>query len=593
MKFSLILSIITIIIALILYKFIFKKKNDIKINILVAFITSIISIMILIFPLLEYKNILLKALISFIYGIKSIALSQDVSLLSKIKYETSFGFLYFIYISILFLITPALSVGVILIYLEKITNHIKLLLSKRKKLYVFSEINDKALILLKDIEKKENSQIIFTNVNEKNNTNIKAIKINNKTSNIKLNTNSEITFYMISENEDQNLNETLELIEKYKNRDKIKIYVVTNKEEASLILDSMDKGNITVEIINERERTIFNLLNTKPLFINSINKKISILIVGCGNIGKEFLKDSVWCSIMPDYEFEALVIDENADIIKEKINIEMPELLNNYNISFLNADIKSTKAINRIKENKNINYILVSLDNDEKNIDTAITLRRLFIREFNREPVINLYIENEFKKRQILSLVNEKGNKYNINAFGSINDIYSNNNIIDSELEKEAIQIHLSYDKDDKELKRYNLREYNKRSSRANALHIKYKLYSILEDKYSNDLIKDLEQFRKIYSKEIEEKLTKNEHDRWNAYTRSIGYIYASVDEVKKYYKDTNHHIHYLARMHPALVEFNELDNVSKELSKITSKKIDLVESDRNLVRYIYESYMK
>ncbi len=593
MKISFVLSLIIIIISFIVYLFILKRKNNIKANIFIVYATCITSIIILVFPLLECNNIYLQTFMSFVYGIKSIALTQDLSVLSRINSQELFGYLYLIFMSILFLITPALTVGFILIYLERITNYIKLLISNNKKLYIFSEINTKSLLLSKDIEKKKNSQIVFTNVKEKNNTNIKAIKMTNRTVDMNFNTKNEISFYLISENEDQNLNEALELIEKYKERERTKIYLVSKKEEASLILDSMDKGNITVEIINELERTIFNLLNDKPLFIDNINKTISILIVGCGNIGKEFLKDSVWCSIMPDYEFEALVIDKNADTIKEKINIEMPELLNNYNISFLNADIKSTKAINRIKDNKNINYILVSLDNDEKNIDTAIMLRRLFIREFNREPVINLYIENEFKKRQILSLVNEKGNKYNINAFGSINDIYSNNNIIDSELEKEAIQIHLSYDKDDKELKRYNLREYNKRSSRANALHIKYKLYSILEDKYSYDLIKDLEQFRKIYSKEIEEKLTKNEHDRWNAYTRSVGYIYASVDEVKKYYKDTNHHIHYLARMHPALVEFNELDNVSKELSKITSKKIDLIESDRNLVRYIYESYMK
>ena len=82
---------------------------------------------------------------------------------------------------------------------------------------------------------------------------------------------------------------------------------------------------------------------------------------------------------------------------------------------------------------------------------------------------------------------------------------------MDSELEKIAIQIHLSYDPEDKNLQRYNLREYNKRSSRASALHIKYKLYSILEDKYTNNMRNNLKLFREIYSKKI---------TRWIRYIR-------------------------------------------------------------------------
>ena len=83
--------------------------------------------------------------------------------------------------------------------------------------------------------------------------------------------------------------------------------------------------------------------------------------------------------------------------------------------------------------------------------------------------------------------------------------------------------------------------------------------------------------------------LTRNEHDRWTAYTRSIGYVHASIEDVKSYYPKTNHYVYYLARMHPALVTFEELDKLSDDLSKITGKEIDMVDSDRQIVKFINE----
>jgi hypothetical protein len=587
MKLAFILCLIVWIIAIIIYFLFLREKKNLKLNIITAFIACIISNMILIFPFLEYDKLDLKILMSFISSIKCAVMDQDIDFLSNVNLNSLLGHVYFVAVNILFLITPALTVSFIISYLEKLVDHVKFSLSKKKRTIIFSELNDKSLILARDYVNDKKCSIVFANVKEKNDIKIKSIKLLEKVTDIKINSKNEVIFYIISSNEEKNLNEALELIDKYKDRDNTKIYVLDDNEEAPIILDSTDKGKIDVDIINEKERAIFNLLSNKPLFLNAINKTISILIVGCGNIGKEFLKDSVWCSMLPKYNLRILVIDNNADIIKEKINVEMPELLNNYDITFVNEDIKSSKSIEMIRSNKDINYIMVSMENDDKNIETAIMLRRLFLREFDREPIINLYIENDFKQDQVISLSNERGDSYKLNAFGSIDDLYRQNNIVDIELEKLAQQIHLSYDPFDKELKRYNSREYNKRTSRACALHIKYKLFAVLGDKYTEDMNKNLELFRKKYNSKIEQELSKNEHDRWNAYMRSIGYVYVSTDEVKNYYKKTKHHVNYLARMHPALVSYDKLDDVSKELSKITSKNINLKDSDVKIVRLL------
>ena len=585
MKISLILSLI-IIITGITY-LLLRRKNGLKTNIAIGVITCIISIGILVFPLLKYTNVFVHALASFIYGFKSMGMGQDLSVLSSIELNSMMGYCYLILLIILFLLTPALTASFIVAYLERIISNLKFIMSKNKKLYVFSELNDKSIMLSKNLESKKKSTIIFCNVNDKKDIGIKSIKLNDRVENINFNFKSDITFYMVNTNEEENLNATLALIDKYKTFNKIKINVINKTEETPIILDSMDKGKITVEIINETERSVFNLLNNKPLFLNTIDKTISILIVGCGNVGKEFLRDSVWCGMIPDYKLKFLVIDIKADIIKDNISVEMPELLNNYDITFVNADIKSPKAIDIIKNRSDVNYILVSTDTDDKNIDVAITLRRLYLKEFNREPIINLYIENDLKNEEILRLSNEKNDGYNLNAFGSMQELYEKNSIIDSELEKLAKEVHLAYDPSDKNLERYNLREYNKRSSRASALHIKYKFFYVLGNEYTSDMKKNQRLFKEKYNDKIEKILSRNEHDRWSAYTRSVGYVYVSCKEVANYYESNKHYIHYLARRHPALVEYDELDKVSKELSKITSCEIDLKSSDTMIIRFI------
>lgn len=590
MKTNFVLAIITIIVGIIIHITILKKKKDFKNNIFLALLTGVIAMTILIYPLeQEYTNTFTRLLASFFYAIKCAGMGQNLDILSQINMNGITGHFYFILINLLFIIMPIIAVGFILTFLEDVFVKIRLALVKAKELHIFSEVNEKSILLAKRLQNQKNVQVVFTNVTDKSKINIRSINMTEKITSIKLRNNLKIEFYMISSNADENLNKTLELIAKYKEEENIKINVINDSEEASTILDSTDKGKITIEIINEKERAVFNLLNEKPTFLNSINNTISILIVGCGKLGKEFLKDATWCSMIEGHKLKILVIDTKADEIKESINVEAPEFLKNYDITFLNTDIKSDQSLAILKQRNDINYILVSMDSDEKNLETAIMLRRLFLREYLTEPIINLWVSNEYKREQIANIVNEKKNSYNLNTFGSIENLYYQNNIVDSELEKLAIQIHLCYDPEDTQLKRYNLLEYNKRSSRASALHIKYKIYSILKEEFTNDMKENQKKFKQKYSKKIEDELTKNEHERWVAYTRSIGYVQASTKEVKQYYEKSKNYVYYLARMHPALVEFNKLDKLSKELSKICKEKIDLVANDRRIVKNIYE----
>ena len=586
MRIAFVLSVFIIICAFFLFK---KKKITSKYRYLILVGVGALCVGIIVYPLLSFESEAIKVINAFYIAIKSISLGGNIEILSKIDLSNIRGWIYFIWINGLYLALPLLAASTIIAFINDLFTGYRLKRIKNKDVFIFSEMNEKSIFIAENYSNKKKCAIIFADTenvkNSKENT-FKSIKLSEKINEIDFSDYSNLTIYMISEDEELNLNNTLELIDKNKNK-KMKIYVVNSSKEAPAILDSTDKGMLDIEIVNETERAIFSLLDDKPIYIDSINNSISLLIAGCGHVGKEFLKDSLWCGQMINHSFKALIIDTKADEIKKTLEAEVPGILNDFDLKFINADINSIEAINSIKLVPDINYILVSMDTDRKNVETAINLRRLFIKLFNRKPSINIWVQNEYKKEQINKLVNEKASSYEINAFGSIKDMYFDKRIVDSDIEKIAQKIHLAYSNN---LDNYYSSEYNKHSSRASGLHIKYKLYSVLEEKYTNDFDKNIELFKEVYNKKIEDLLAKNEHDRWNVYMRTIGYTLATIEDVKKYYPLLGKHIDNLGRRHPAIVPFEELDNVSKELQKLGINK-DLKASDYDIVNMIINDF--
>ena len=340
MQICFVISAIIIIASIIMT---IKFKENLKTKIVIIIISSIAALAILVFPFMEEKNNTFKVLDSVFYSLKCLGLNQDFSIISNIDLLTINGFLYAIFIYGLFLALPILTASVILIFLGDMFVKVKFAINKNKRLYIFSEMNEKSLMVARRILKRKGNmaKIVFTNFDrERNREDIKALKITDKILDLKIGNENKVTFYLISENEEENLENALELITKYHNRDKTKIYVVNNSDVATVILDSSNKGKINVEIINETERMVYDLLDRIPLYLNAEKNKISVLIVGCGRVGQEFLKTAVWCGQIIGYELEINVIDINSEKIKEKLEIDNPELLNNYNINFIGGDIK-------------------------------------------------------------------------------------------------------------------------------------------------------------------------------------------------------------------------------------------------------------
>ena len=563
------------------------KNNQTK-AITIAFVGTLISTGILVYPLIQEIDEITNIIQTVFYVFDTPSMKGDFDLLANAPQNLYKLYEYTLYLYCV--LSPILAVGVIISFIGNLVDEIKVRRKTSKNVHIFSEINEKSVTLAESIDSSD--LIVMYDKEDKKefrerikNIHGLILKKNIKNMYIK-NFLGKINIYEINENEEENLNNTLSFIEKNKDLDRnMEVYVFSMEEEAQVILDSTVKNNVKTTIINEAQQMTYYVLDEVPLYTNAENKKISALVVGSGKIGSEFVKAINWCGQMIDYSLNIHVVDKRANKIKEEIKINNPELLEYYDIHFYEVNVHHQDFYELIRTQfKDVNYIVINLGEDRLNLNTAIYLRKVFL-QMDQKPIINVMIENEYKNKQVLTLKNERGTEYELYPYGSIKDLYNVNHIINQKIENLAKGVHLAYSKEDTEFKNYYKIEYNKKSSRASALHIKYKMYSILKDDYNNvSKIKEA-----LQNKEILDYLAQNEHERWNAYVRSDGYKLASIDQVKGYFPKTNHHVYHLAKMHPTLVPWDELDHVSEEISKIKHQEIDFKDADYFIVKAIPE----
>ena len=115
---------------------------------------------------------------------------------------------------------------------------------------------------------------------------------------------------------------------------------------------------------------------------------------------------------------------------------------------------------------------------------------------------------------------------------------------------------------------RYNLFETNKRSNRANALHIPYKL-AMLGLALSTDPQAEEVCLQDYLDAETLELLTYAEHDRWMAFLESEGWYTATMEDVAAYQASgisKGRHNCPILKMHPYICPFEDLAARSEAL---------------------------
>jgi len=382
----------------------------------------------------------------------------------------------------------------------------------------------------------------------------------------------------------------------------IDLYVFASGGTTEIMFDSIDKGVVRVHLIDEIKYTCYSLLFDSPLFSNlKDRKKISVMVIGAGETGKEIIKAVSWCSKMASSECELNVVDINANQVKSELLRDYPELYMDTIVRFFSINVNDAEFNNVLDSFcDETTYVVIALKEDELNINTAMYLRKYYIaKNINNEiPLIHFRVRDAVKNDRVTKMKENSLLENNINAFGSMKNVFSNNNLSNSKLEEMAKRVHLSYwnvlDGTDREkeeaLKSYYKSEYSQRSSFATALHIIYKLYDCgISLKSGNDLCSDYSSMMQsiLQNKDIQDKLAEVEHKRWNAFMRTEGFTCSEMTSVEAYYEDVNHYIHPIAKLHPAIVSWDLLDEISEQLSNITKDQIDLKKSDYDIINNI------
>jgi hypothetical protein len=557
---------------------------------------------------------------SFFFALQMGSLDADYSkLLSAVRESATTG--YGLFFTVLCVLSPLVFGGFIVTLFEGATARIKYHAFRRfSDVFYFSELNENSVMLAESIAMRDKKiLIVFCNCRSAEES---AHESRAREAGFVLLPESECSltrrsahrqyYFEIAENQDENLSRTKKLIARYtakkkQNVDLLKVFLFSEQEEAGFTLSSIDKKGLDVVLINRDRSVAYSLLLENPLYraIGNGKKEVSVLVVGTGKIGNEIIRACVWCGQLgSEYSLRIQVVDKDAERYRSCLKKECPELFcGDYDISFYQADVETDAFTQILDANcRDVNYIAVCLGDDELSIHTALYLRSLYLGndpDFRNEPAISVLVSERTKSESLRSFAaidrerlvkkglsdsSEYAQNYNLFPFGSWYSIYSRGFIVDSAVERLALNTHAAYEEmfgngpvPEKDIRvSYTHSETNRRSDRANAVHIGYKLFLLgyrlkqkssatageiaASGKYAEELL------GKLRDKPTVERLKKIEHDRWNAFMRGEGWRGATIDEAIKYgaYTSGNHKF-IRAKLHPCICSWDELDDVAKK----------------------------
>lgn len=528
----------------------------------------------------------------------------------------------FIIFSILAIATPALWGGVVLNIFFGFFDSARYRLGRRQKpCYFFSELHENSLELAKSLslKNKGNCLCLFFGVGDGVDTELREEA---KAEGFILKKDSEVFFlrnpkslrreqyyFEISRDQDANISHARKLVEEYSGKYGdadwrfLKIFVFSEQKETPLAISSIDKKGIPVQIVDKNRFFAYDLFFRQPLYsaLSGNEKTISLLVLGGTEMAKTLFKTALWCGQLGSaYKLKVALMDSSADLVEAQLRLECPEIFaGGYDTAFVNADAKSFALVEALNSKcSDVNYICVCFDNDEVNIETALRLRlyrqksviAVCVKDRAKNELLPEFsvVAKERRNRQNFDVATERRFGYNLVPFGGDNQLYSCA-LVDSELAKLAFNVHYAYEvafdssvSESKVRKQYWENEINLRSDRANALHIRCKLFALGYDILPRELASpaQIEESEKLLG-ELRQKiaaavdsdnpwLAMLEHDRWRAFMESEGWRPLSLEGAKACgsHKDVRAKLHACLCPWDSLDAFKEYDPNFKEYDK-------------------------
>ena len=519
---------------------------------------------------------------------------------------------YIIMLGMLHVLLPAVSAFTAITVLLRCLSSMQMFIVNRHKrpVFIFSEINERSVHLAKSLERLK-CDIVFANstadsINSKitvqNFVVYKEEVITELPINVK---NKDCYFFCISGDENESLGNLLQIIERFSSLDKLEqkhihIYQFSKCQDFSLFVDSTNKGAMDVQCINEYDLLIYNLLDCYPLTRYG-KAGIHVLLYGLSEVHIAALKAVMWCGQISNFTIRISAVDINIKDRIENLQMKIPGVFTGkYDVHFYDC-ANEKEMVDTVKlECADTNYIIVAGNTDNTTLEQSVLLRRLFYKMDPKKsacPPIFCYIKDPAKFNLVRNLATAESNvkrkvSYDLTPFGSLDEIFTYEKLVNSPLEKLAKNVHLAYEEIfsdagidvEKALERYNIFEVNKRSNRASALHIRYKLNMLGLD-YTGDQNVEAVQLDDYYTEDALRGMSVAEHNRWMAFLETEGWTKATMEDVLAYRNSglsRGRHNCPILKMHPYICECEKLKGISL---KLEGK--DTTVYDRELIKKI------
>lgn len=599
-----------------------NRKNTSLSKISILLVGLFFSIVVLVFPMYdEYDNSFQRIVYSILYSVQCIYVGQDFEFLQNKILEHQAMPAYSLFINFLFLLAPIFTTGIILTLLEQFMHKLKYMIELlepwKREIHIFSNINKESVTLAESIYNPKDI-LLFCNEKEdeikeslKNRIRkIQAITIAASELELKMLNifGKKVFFYEISKDDIKNMDNSMKLMESYQNNEKVKVTVFSIRKEAQMLLDSTNR-KMRVALVNKNQYALYHLLEQRPVVKYSKNGKSSVLLIGEKNRVLEMIKMILWSMQLDGQELAIHVIDENAQELKSMFYHQCPGLKEDkYPVFFYQANSQTEEMDSVVdKYCQDVNYIILAMEEDRRNIETAIYLREHFLyldkESYSNQPPIHIWLNDEIKgieslgindKNYVLSEADNKKITYGFYPFGTTEQIYSEVSILNTKLEEFALMMHLANvgalnapPKEQEVAKRtYRNRENTRRYSITCAIHMKYSLYTKGVDLFGKEINKQLvEQVKTVMSYEENiQSLMRSDIRMWNTFWRTEGFRQVSFEEASVYYKSLQSHQHTIAKLNPCLTDLDEFEADEVALEKIRGKRPQLIKAERNYI---------
>lgn len=490
------------------------------------------------------------------------------------------------FMALIVIAAPIFTFGFVLSFFKNLSSRIRFSLKRNADVYVFSELNEKSLVLATDLKNNNIRRVIaFCDVFENDDKRfgellasakkIDAIFFDKDVLDIDFHKHTKrgtISFFITGTDENENIKQSLGLVERYGQCEQAHLYMFSSSISSEALYFGNKDNKIKIHRINESSTMVRNVLYSDPtvVFQNTSaitpegDKVISVVILGLGGHGTEWLKTLVWYGQMDGYKLKIDAFDQDESA-EDRIAYQCPEVLSEeynhknvpgearYSVT-VHSNIKvGTKTFaNEIAKLTEASFVFVCLGDDDLNIDTAVEMRVMFER-MHISPAIYAVVYNDKLSACLDKLTTHRGQSYQINAIGGIGSSYCEKVIA---LEHEALALHAAYGDTEQN---FYAREYNINAAMSTVLHNRARVELQVNGAHLPVEQRTEEQLRK---------LNVLEHRRWVAYMRSIGYVYSGSTD---FYTRND-----LGKMHHSLVGYLQLD--TEDLDK--NKSIESIECD-------------